>query len=265
VPESGRGGAPLGLSGGKSDSSHNIGAASYSTIDKSPHGRHIGRMKGKLFAQCLSQTIDGKSPICDSPQQGNVAEKVVTSPACRVPGKRRNRDAPDPHGNHESESKLMPYDSLQTLSKRQLINALRHKPCVFDDVDLQVLTDATARRLRLLLARAREGQGVDEASEFARWVLSSGLWKLFDATAKACVKKLVDDTSRDCEAHWKNDGRGPWVAKSELEALNEKMDALMERIGSAEISPRTHDTAAQATYGRASGARLQVITGGLLS
>jgi hypothetical protein len=92
------------------------------------------------------------------------------------------------------------------------------------------LADATARLLRVYRARAREGKCVEEASEIARYVVSSGLAKLAGASSEGELQELVQGTLHDCACHWNNQGQGPWVAKSELEALNAKVDNLCGMI-----------------------------------
>jgi hypothetical protein len=133
---------------------------------------------------------------------------------------------PDSQDSQGSESNQLPTDSFQVLSKRELITLLRRRPCRFDDADLAGLASMTLQRLRVLRARACEGKSVDEASEFARWVGYSGLQKLIGGKRAAELEKLAKDTLWDCECYYRNDCRGPWVAKSELEALNAKMDNL---------------------------------------
>jgi hypothetical protein len=34
----------------------------------------------------------------------------------------------------------------------------------------------------------------------------------------------------DCDQHWRNQGEGPWVAQSELEAVNAKLDNLAQLV-----------------------------------
>jgi hypothetical protein len=151
--------------------------------------------------------------------------------------------APDSQGFQESESNQLPTDSFNALSKRELINFLRRKPCHFDDVDLGVLGHSTIHRLKVLRARAREGKCVEEASEFARWVVQAGLLKLLGGKVKGAVQKLASDTLFDCECHWRNQGQGPWVAKSELEAVNAKLDNLAGLVASLAHPGRDRDTA----------------------
>ena|ERR1039458_3165953 len=155
----------------------------------------------------------------------------------------RASPARDSQGSQGSESNQMPTDSLNALSKRELINLLRRKPCSFDDVDLLVLRGSTMRRLTTLRARTREGVGVEEASAFARWVSVSGLLRLFPAQALRDAQKLAQDTLHDCDQHWRNQGQGPWVAKSELEAVNAKLDNLASLLASLAHPDRGGDTA----------------------
>jgi hypothetical protein len=101
----------------------------------------------------------------------------------------------------------------------------------------------TAERLRRLDARAREGKSVDEASEFARWVQFSGLMHLFKMWAAPEplkvsaeeIQQLINDVKYDCELHWKNSSRGPWVPLSELEAISQKLDRIAAKV--ATLSP----------------------------
>src|ERR1017187_3108228 len=144
----------------------------------------------------------------------------------------RASPARDSQGSQGSESNQMPTDSLNTLSKRELINLLRRLPCSFDDVDLLILRGAAMRQLTIFRSRAREGKCVEEASTFARWVLSSGLLKLFPAQASRDGQKLANDVIFDADCHWRHQGQGPWVAKSELEAVNAKLDNLAGLVAS---------------------------------
>jgi hypothetical protein len=132
----------------------------------------------------------------------------------------------------ESESKLLPTDSLNALCKRDLITLLRRQPCRFDDVDLAILSASTIQRLKVLRARAREGKSVEEAAEFAHWLTASGLVKLCAGQDKGEVHRLAQDTLFDCDSYWRNQGQGPWIAKSELEAVNAKLDNLMALVAS---------------------------------
>jgi hypothetical protein len=136
----------------------------------------------------------------------------------------------------QSDSVIEP--RYEALTKRDLVALLRRQPRQFDDADLHFLYQRTLERLEILDARAREGKCLDEASEFARWVLASGLldlFKLYPAkppleVSEAKLKALVTEITFDCEAAWKNDPRGPWVEKSELESINQKLDRLAAQM-----------------------------------
>ena len=171
------------------------------------------------------------------------AEKVATSPVAKSLAATGAAAPTDSHGSQESESNQMPYDSLQALSKRDLITLLRRKPCRFDDADLRCFTLATIQRLQVLRRRAREGKSVEEASEFARYVVASGLLKLCEGQAKVEVRSLAQDTLYDCDQFWRNQGQGPWVAKSELEAVNAKLDNLAGLVASLAHTGRVCATA----------------------
>ena len=142
------------------------------------------------------------------------------------------RPSVDFQGPPESESKQLQTDP----AKIEL-----HK--------LHWLWKETVSRLRRLDARAREGKFVDEASEFARWVKFSGLllvFKAFEApppleVSPKEVELLITEILFDCEAHWKNEPRGPWVEKSELESINHKLDLVASQL--SKLSPSVTETA----------------------
>jgi hypothetical protein len=56
--------------------------------------------------------------------------------------------------------------------------------------------------------------------------------KLCRGQGKAVMHKLAQDTLYACDCHWRNQGQGPWVAKSELEAVNCKLDNLAGLVAS---------------------------------
>jgi hypothetical protein len=131
---------------------------------------------------------------------------------------------------------------LWALSKGELITLLSRRPVRFDDADLHALWAATVARLRTLDNRVREGKCVEEASEFARWVASSGLLRLLQGrdTGELVqgglkvsgdeLKELISSISSDCEAYWNNHPRGPWVSLSELESISLKLDRIAARV-----------------------------------
>ena len=142
------------------------------------------------------------------------------------------RPSVDFQGLPESESKHLQTDSTKIEP---------HK--------LHWLWKETVSRLRRLDARAREGKFVDEASEFARWVKFSGLLWVFTAfqapppleVSPKEVERLITEILFDCEAHWKNEPRGPWVEKSELESINHKLDLVASQL--SKLSPPVTETA----------------------
>ena len=171
------------------------------------------------------KAVDKSSIGCEN-ALGIGAEKATTFPVVKSLTKTGCASARDSHGYQESESNQMPYDSLQALSKRELITLVHRRACRFDDADLEVLRASLVSRLQILLARVRESKSVEEASEFARWVMNSGLPKLFTGDSARDLEKLRKDVLWECECAWKHSGRGPWVAKSELEAVNERLENL---------------------------------------
>jgi hypothetical protein len=176
----------------------------------------------------------------------SVAEKVASSPGRREPVRKPGAaTSNDPHGPQESESDPMPYDydSLHVLSKRDLIALLHLRPVQFDTADRAILRDQTMARLKLLQARAREGKSTEEASEFARWILTAGVTKLFEGEDALALEKLRKDVLWTCSDTWSNTGQGPWVAQSELEAANRKLDNLANLVQApGSPGPRTSPT-----------------------
>ena len=163
--------------------------------------------------------LDTASPLCNSPSNAGLQD-ATASPV------HSSCQQSDSHGSPESESDTMQSDS-KTLEP--------HKA--------HWLWKETYRRLETLGKRAREGKCVDEASEFARWLSFSGLIPLFKAYAApdplevshTKLERLIGDVLFECEQHWKRNPRGPWVSKSELESINQKLDLLAGRL--AQLSP----------------------------
>jgi len=210
-----------------------------------------------------SQNAQQSETIPVDTEGGNVIfnSSPANRPACGVAKGLASTPAGDAvsNGTHEPESEEMAHDQLKCLSKRELIGLIRLRECQFDEVDLRGWTAAIVSRLTLLRKRAREGKCVDEASEFSRWIVQSGLIKLFHGSAdRRDITTLISDTLWDCQCHWKNQGREPWVARSELEALNAKLDLLMQQI-----SPRINETASAGRHAVVTEPAMQVITGGL--
>lgn len=156
---------------------------------------------------------------------GEVAEKVATSPVVKSLTKTGRATSKASHGPPESESKQMPYDSLQVLSKRELIALVRLREIQFDEADLRSTCAAIMQRLKLLNARAREDKDVMQASEFARWVLQAGFHKLFHGQGRAAFEALQSDTIWACECAWKKSPLGP--ATEDVESTKEKLDKLL--------------------------------------
>lgn len=159
-----------------------------------------------------------------------VSEKVATSLEPSGPCGNSSRNGPDSYGTPESERLEMPSDSLRVLSKRELIALVRRRQFRLTDVDRQLLLSKTVQRLEVLRARVRERKHIDEASEFARWVLSSGLSRVLAGPDAHPMERLRQGVLYDCAEAWNNRGQGPWVAKSELEALNAKVDNLAQML-----------------------------------
>jgi len=187
-----------------------------------------------MATKCVTVTyakkaLDGGLNITDALGQDSlkkwhrprVAESADANPECAVHW--------PPVRFVGSESITMP-DPFSVLSKRDLITLLRRRECRFDDVNLEQLRLATLTYLESWRSRARESKSVLEASDFARWVLSSGLAKLFRDKGAAEVEKVRKDVLWACECAWKNQGGGGSVALSEVEAINAKLDGLSAAV-----------------------------------
>jgi len=156
----------------------------------------------------------------------SAAEKVASSAGGREPvPKPANVARQTLKASKESESDSVP-DSLSVLSKRELIILLRLKQCHFDLGDLAALRQHTLSELRTWLRRARQRVCVQEASEFARWVMSSGLSKLLDGPGGSELERTRRDVLSECEEAWRREGAGAWVGKSDIDVLTAKLDRL---------------------------------------
>lgn len=176
-----------------------------------------------------SLSVDKSSVVRDS--RSSASEKVASSArACEpranlVYGARQIPTAPK-----ESESISMP-DSYDALSKRELIGLLRLREHRFDEVDLATLRQHTLCELLKWQRRARQRVMVDEASEFARWVMNAGLCGLFERCGAGSIEKERQEVLWECAQAWKNQG-APWVGGSDIEALNGKVDRLTAIVAS---------------------------------
>lgn len=189
-------------------------------------------------------TVDTSTARRDASRNGNRGGKAATSPESYGPSEISGCPrANGSHGTQGSESAKMLYDSepLEVLSKRDLIALLRQRPATLDEGDIRILRQAIFARLSTLSRRVREGQFVMEASEFARWLSSSGLVRVACVgapKADAEFREQIRGVLRDCERAWKGTQVKGWVERSEIEAVNQKLDnlsALVERVLSSSI------------------------------
>lgn len=200
------------------DHSHNMCC---SRLAPSPRPRHN-------LLRAVRENEADLEPVDPEQKLGSRARKILPGPS-------------------ESERQPMPSDSLNALSKRELVILLRQKERRFDAVDLGQLYGATCAWLTVLRTRTREGKCVQEASELARWVSSGGLLKLFAAFPQPAphevsaekLATLARDTLFECEAQWKGrpGTQQKWVELSEVEMLNSKLNSLAQMV--AGMAPRT--------------------------
>lgn len=114
--------------------------------------------------------------------------------------------------------------------------------------------------LGILTARVREGREVLAASDFARWLNFSGIFRLLNPVVETELRKLTADLLNDC-GQWfarhehSNKERPAQVPRSELEKINAKLNDLASLV--AQLSSPAIETANEAQ------ASLRVIEGGV--
>lgn len=92
----------------------------------------------------------------------------------------------------------------------------------------------TKNRLETLKERADEGRDINSAVEFARYILWSGLIKIFEECPgsgplrvdAALIRKQATELEQVCTEHYRTRGSEPGIKVSELRSLHEKMDLL---------------------------------------
>jgi len=118
-------------------------------------------------------------------------------------------------------------------------------------------------RLDRLLNRVREGQGLDEAVEFARWLRNSRVFELLqDFDNQGCLKVdtallrwKTDELERQVTQRYASGKFAPKPDTSHLEQINHKLDLIAGHLSKFPIA----ETAGPET---GCGPNLSVITGG---
>jgi hypothetical protein len=114
--------------------------------------------------------------------------------------------------------------------------------------DVFLVCRHTLTRLETLAQHVREGKEIMAASEFARWVRSSGLITIFDKCKQGephpingrAVNEAVAKLLHLCEDAWKNHG-GPVVTASGLDDINRKLDILAAQMAHvATVATKPH-------------------------
>lgn len=113
----------------------------------------------------------------------------------------------------------------------------------FDLVNLHWLWRETVNSLDAYAKRVRECKDLLGAADFARFVRSSGLLKLFDAheslgpfeVSGASVRKKVSDLLFECGERMRSNKTEPLIALSELEAINRKLELIAGHV--SKLSP----------------------------
>lgn len=111
-----------------------------------------------------------------------------------------------------------------------------------DRVKLHVLFRDTLRELKRFESAARESSCLQEAADFARYVSQSvaPVLMLFPFESPLpcdghLLRSIADALLAECQRRWREHDCKPKVDRSELEAINRKLDLLAGHV--ARISP----------------------------
>jgi len=95
----------------------------------------------------------------------------------------------------------------------------------------------TDTRLNTLVRRAREGKDLIAASEFARWLLMSGLVSLFESCPQKFpridgreTRRLCVEIQQTCAKVWNSNGKQKFVGASDVESISEKLSHLTTMV-----------------------------------
>lgn len=119
-----------------------------------------------------------------------------------------------------------------------MISGTKRANMSLDAFNLHWLWKETSAKLEVFLRRAREGKDLQAASEFARWVQTSGLIKLFsDNPAEVPhtvsgkeTERLLKEVIYECGEQWNKRRCEAQIAVSELEAINHKLDLIAGQL-----------------------------------
>jgi len=86
--------------------------------------------------------------------------------------------------------------------------------------------------------RVREGKQVEEALNFSKFVLFSGIVQILKAHSDAGRNKIdgahlqwrCEELERACNEYWKSKNRTPSISLTELEAINRKLDVIAAHV-----------------------------------
>jgi len=138
-----------------------------------------------------------------------------------------------------------------------------------DAVQLHVLWRETNRYLDSLTQAVCETKRVDEASNFGRWLLFSGVLKILEAYPSGLplpvdgkvVRKKTEDLVYECGELYKGGKHDPRYAASDIAEINRKLDLLAAHIGRA--IPSSPPSTAAADAGESAEPVLRVLQGGV--
>lgn len=108
----------------------------------------------------------------------------------------------------------------------------------------------TDRRLDSLLAQVREGVGVDEASNFSRWLFFSGVLNLLipheqetPLPVRAAELKRKCNTLTDACGEWysihehSNNPRDAYVSQSKLDSIEKQLITMNAKLAALALPP----------------------------
>ncbi len=122
---------------------------------------------------------------------------------------------------------------------------LRVQPNETPDLNLSRLYAETMNRLSTLRRRVQEGRDVMAASEFARWLIFSGMVELFKAHSQDGFHKVDGSLLASktemlldmCNERFRTGKQDVQIEKQEMESLRDKVDTIAGYLAKLTIAP----------------------------
>jgi hypothetical protein len=114
-----------------------------------------------------------------------------------------------------------------------------------EQTNLHRIWNETLNRLETLRGRVQENRDVMAASEFARWLLFSGLIELFKVNAQdgffkvdgCLIESKAETLLSMCNDRFRTNVQDPSFQKSEFESLREKIDRMAGYLAQLSVAP----------------------------